>query len=71
MNALATVKKIIRILIKARVIYVSNMPDETIEKMHMIPAHSINEAITKAKEILKKENPEIVAIPDGVAVMVV
>ena len=62
---------LIRILIKARVIYVSNMPDETIEKMHMIPAHSINEAITKAKEILKKENPEIVAIPDGVAVMVV
>jgi hypothetical protein len=37
----------------------------------MIPAHSIDEAITKAKEILKNDHPSIVAIPDGVAVMVV
>ncbi len=62
---------LIRILLKATVIYVSNMPDDIIEKMHMLPAHSIDEAIKKAKEIVNKENAEIVAIPDGVAVMVV
>lgn len=62
---------LIRILIKAKVIYISNMPDEIVEKMHMLPAHSLDEALEKAKEIVNKENPEIVAIPDGVAVMVV
>jgi len=54
----------------ASVIYVSEMPDNLVEKMHMIPAHSIAEAIEKAKEILGKEDIKIVAIPDGVSVMV-
>ena len=38
--------------------------------MHMIPAHSIGEAIKKAKEILSKEDVTITAIPDGVSVVV-
>lgn len=54
----------------AKVIYISEMEDETIKNMHMIPAHSIEEAIAKAKEILGKEDVKIVAIPDGVSVMV-
>jgi hypothetical protein len=37
----------------------------------MIPAKTLSEAIESAKRILGKESPEIVAIPDGVAVMVV
>lgn len=60
----------LRVLMHATVIYISEMPDEMVEEMHMIPAHSIGEAIIKAKEILGKENVKITAIPDGVAVVV-
>ncbi len=60
----------LRILMHASVIYVSEMDDETIEKMHMIPAKSLEEALKKAKEIVGKEDATVVAIPDGVAVMV-
>lgn len=62
---------LLRILKKARVIYLSNMPDDLVEEMHMIPAHSLDEAIGKAKELLGKEDVTVTAIPDGVAVMVV
>ena len=60
----------LRVLMRARVIYVSEMNDEVVEKMHMIPAHSIDEAIKKAKELLGKEDVTITAIPDGVSVVV-
>lgn len=62
---------LVRILQKATVIFVSDAPDEMICNMHMIPAHSIDEALSKAKEILKKNDPSIAAIPDGISVMVV
>jgi nickel-dependent lactate racemase len=62
---------LVRILMHATVIYVSEAEDEIIEKMHMIPAKSINEAIAKAKAILDKDDVKIAAIPDGVAVMVI
>lgn len=61
---------LLRILMHARVIYVSELDDKLITEMHMIPAHSIDEALKKAKEILGKTDPKIVAIPDGIAVMV-
>ena len=61
---------LLRILMKAKVIYVSEMADEVVEKMHMIPAHSLEEAITKAKKMVPKENITLTAIPDGVSVMV-
>lgn len=61
---------LLRILMHARVIYVSELDDKLVTDMHMIPAHSIEEALKKAKEILGKNNPQIVAIPDGIAVMV-
>lgn len=61
---------LIRILMRAKVIYISEVSDEIVEKMHMIPAHSIDEAIKKAKEILGKEDISITAIPDGVSVVV-
>ena len=60
---------LLRILGHARVIYVSEMPDGVVERMHMIPAHSIGEAIEKAKGIVG-EGARIAAIPDGVSVMV-
>lgn len=59
-----------RILLRAKVVYVSQTPDEIIEKMHMIPAHSIDEAVLKAKEILNRKDLKIIAIPDGVSVIV-
>lgn len=60
----------LRVLMHARVIYISEMADDIVEQMHMIPAHSIEEALQKAKRILKKDNIKITAIPDGVAVMI-
>ena len=61
---------LLRILMKYTVIYISGMDDATISKMHMTPAHSLNEALEIARSILKKDTPSIVAIPDGVGVMV-
>ena len=61
---------IIRILMRASVIYISNMPDDMVEGMHMIPAHSLGDALAIAKEIVAKENPSIIAIPDGISVIV-
>jgi len=61
---------LLRILMHANVIYVSEMQDKTVEEMHMTPAHSIEEAVEKAKSILGKEDITIAAIPDGVSVIV-
>ncbi len=60
----------IRVLKHAKVIYISDMPDDVISKMYMIPAHNIDDAIAKAKTILNNESPTITAIPDGVSVIV-
>ncbi len=60
----------LRILMKATVIYLSNAPDEIVTAMHMIPAHSVDEALRKARELLHKDDVQIVAIPDGVSVIV-
>ena len=59
-----------RILKHAKVIYVSGAPDELVKDLHMIPAHSINEAVKKAEEILDNPNASITVIPDGVSVIV-
>ncbi len=61
---------LLRVLLHASVIYVSDMDDEVIKKMHMTPAHSIGEALSKARELLGKAELKIVAIPDGVSVIV-
>jgi nickel-dependent lactate racemase len=60
----------LRVLMHASVIYISDMPDDIIEKMHMTPAHSIDEALEIARKILDKQDLSIVAIPDGVSVIV-
>ena len=62
---------LLRILKKARVIFVSEAPDAMVRDMHMIPAHSIGEALGMAKELLGDTSPTITAIPDGISVMVV
>lgn len=61
----------LRVLQRARVVYVSDAPDEMVAAMHMVPAHSLEEALEKARALTQKEEPTITAIPDGVAVMVI
>ena len=59
-----------RVMLKATVIFISSCDDELVEDMHMIPAHSVEEALKKAKEIVKKEDYMVTVIPDGVSVIV-
>ena len=61
---------LLRILSRARVIFVSEASDEMVRDMHMIPAKSIGEALAKAKELLGCDRPSITAIPDGISVVV-
>lgn len=60
-----------RILKNSSVVYVSDAPDDMIKAYHMIPAHSLDEAMEKAYEILDNKDAKVTAIPDGVSVMVV
>jgi len=60
----------LRVLMHAQVIYISDVADEMIRKLHMIPAHSIDAALKMAKQLLHKEHIRIAAIPDGVSVIV-
>lgn len=62
---------LLRILMKAKVIYVSSLDPEIVKKMHMIPASTLSDAINLAKKILAKDNATITAIPDGVSVVVI
>ncbi|MDR3138752.1 MAG: lactate racemization operon protein LarA, partial [Treponema sp.] len=59
-----------RVLKHARVIYISEAPDEMVRDLHMTPAHSIPEAVKIAEEMLGDPGASIAAIPDGVSVMV-
>ncbi|MDR3193559.1 MAG: nickel-dependent lactate racemase [Treponema sp.] len=59
-----------RVLKHARVIYVSDAPDQMVRDLHMEPAHSLEEAVKLAEKMLGNPQASIVAIPDGVAIMV-
>lgn len=62
-----------RVLQKATVIYVSAAADNVVKALHMLPAHTIPEALALADMLLAERgihNGTIVAIPDGVAVIV-
>ena len=60
----------IRVLQKAQVIYVSDAPDDMVKGLHMIPAHSLEEALQLAEGLVGDSNATVTAIPDGVSVMV-
>ena len=63
-----------RLLMKATVVFISDAPDDMVSDLHMVPAHSLDEALAKADEILAAKgikDVKVLAIPDGVAVMVV
>lgn len=59
-----------RLLLKATVIFISSCEDQLVEDLHMIPAHSVDEAMEKAKAIVNKEDYTVTVIPDGVSVIV-
>ena len=59
-----------RILKKARVIYVSDASDDIVRSLHMIPAHSLEEALSTADQLIGHSNAGITIIPDGVSVIV-
>ena len=61
-----------RLLMKATVVFVSDADDELVSDLHMVPAHSMEEALQKADEILAAKGitgGKILAIPDGVSVL--
>lgn len=59
-----------RVMLKAPVIFVSSCDDKLVEELHMIPAHSVEEALKKARDMVKKEDYKVTVIPDGVSVIV-
>ena len=59
-----------RILLRARVVYVSEMNDDEVYAMHMIPAHSLSEALEIARGLVGREDATVTAVPDGISVMV-
>ena len=59
-----------RVLSRASVIYVSDAPDNMVSAMHMLPAHSLEEALAMADKLTGLPDAGICAIPDGVSVIV-
>lgn len=61
---------LLRIMKRARILYMSDAPDELVRSMHMTPVHSIEEGVRLAEEMLGNDAASIAVIPDGVSVMV-
>ena len=59
-----------RVMLKARIVFVSSCDDKLVEELHMIPAHTMEEALEKAKAMVDKEDYKVTVIPDGVSVIV-
>ena len=58
-----------RIMQHARVIYISDAPDDMVRDLHMIPAHDIDVALALADELLGRKG-SVLAIPNGSSVIV-
>lgn len=58
-----------RVLLNYSVILVSNVSEDLVRAMRMIPANSVEEAVEKAKGIIHKEKASINVIPNGVGVI--
>lgn len=60
----------LRVLARARVVFVSSLSPDVVRAMRMIPAASLDEAMTIARELTGTPSPAVTAIPDGVSVVV-
>lgn len=58
-----------RILLKHKVILVSDAPRDMVESLHLIYSSSLEDAIQKARELVEKGQPSITVVPDGVSVI--
>lgn len=61
---------LVRILLKHKVIMVTEAPKEMVENMHMKWVSNLNSAIKMAGFFLKNDKAKINVIPDGVAVVI-
>lgn len=59
-----------RVLQRARVVYLSDAPDELVQRLHMIPVRSLGEAMAVAEKLVGDPEASVTAIPDGVSVIV-
>lgn len=59
-----------RVLLKASVIFVSSCADQLVRDMHMLPAHSVEEALELARQLAGRAGYTVTVIPDGVSVIV-
>ena len=59
-----------RVLKHCQVIYVSDVSNDIVRDMHMIPAKSLEDALGVAEQLLDNKQASIVTIPDGVSVIV-
>ena len=59
-----------RILLKAKVIFVSECDEQIVRDFHMIPARSAAEAMEKAKTLVGRPDYKVTVVPDGVSVIV-
>ena len=60
----------LRVLLKATVIFVSEAPNEMVRAFHMLPAHSVQEALALADQLRGDQAGTVTIIPDGVSVIV-
>ena len=59
-----------RVLLKAKVVFVSDCDDQIVKDFHMIPAHSPAEALELAIRLIGKPDYKVTVIPDGISVIV-
>ena len=59
-----------RVLMKARVVFVSDCDPQIVRDLHMVPAKSVAEAMELAKELVGRDDYKVTVIPDGVSVIV-
>ena len=56
-----------RALMKCRVVLVSQAPDEMVRDLHMTPAHSLEEGLRLAQEMLGEPQAKILVVPQGIS----
>ncbi len=59
-----------RVLLKAKVVFVSACDDQLVKDFHMIPAHSPAEALEIAIGLVGKPDYKVTVVPDGISVIV-
>ena len=60
----------IRILQKARIVYISDAPEDLVRSLHMIPAKDLPQALALAEALLQNPDAKVTVIPDGLGVIV-